>query len=284
VQDAESASGTRLHASVLARAFQPLDGALDLAVLGGVGVRSGAQRDDALELPERETLGFHLSAGAGPALRLGRASVAGYALVRMELERDDPDADRDGDHSSRHTLALPAVQLAAEVPIGSWFVVRSGAQYAFEVRGESAPEDRGSSERDDRFGWNLGFGLRASDFAFDASLQHGFLTEGPSFIGGGEPGFLAIASVSYDFDRARKAASVAAVEAKAAKTKIEQAGGERGETSSAGAGAGAGASSAPAEPAAGTAVGADQLPAQAPPGPPPPAAEPVPPPAPSGTP
>jgi hypothetical protein len=268
--------GTRLHASALTRVFYPLDAALDLGVLanvaGSTASFSDASQDTAVE---SDALELAVSGGLGPALRLGRASVAGYGLLRFALARTDPDLDTDDDHTTRHTLALPALHLAVEVPIGEWLTVRSGAEYAFEVRGISAPDESGSHEREGRFGWNLGFGLNADDFRFDASLQHGFVTHGPSFIGGGEPGFLAIASATYSFDAARKAAVAAAQETRAAELPAAESGGA-GSGAGSGSGSGPGSASGSASGAAGAmpaAVGPASAP---PPAAPSPAAEPAP--------
>ena len=208
----ETAEGTIGHLSLLGRAFVPIDAALDLGLLGQVGGNSGAYREGTGdERAQLDQVSASISAGAGPALRLGRASVAGYALLRFSDGSEGADLEEEDSVTSRSTSAVPALQLALEVPIGSWFTVRSGAEYAFEINARDAPEGAGSDEREGRFNWNLGFGLSAGDFRFDASLQHGFVTGGPSFIGGGEPGFLAIASASYSFDAARKSAVAASV-------------------------------------------------------------------------
>jgi hypothetical protein len=76
-------------------------------------------------------------------------------------------------------------------------------------------DDTGTSGTSGAFGWNAGLGVVIDDFRFDGSLQHGFVTGGPDFIGGTSPGFLAIASLSYNFDRARSGV-VAAPEAEEA--------------------------------------------------------------------
>jgi hypothetical protein len=173
--------------------------------IDGEGEGEGEAREARLE-----TLALSVAGGAGPALRLGRASVASYGLLRFDVTRDDPDVDSEDDESSQRVIAVPALHVALEVPIGAWFTVRSGAEYAFELRRQRAQDAIESDEREGRFGWNLGFGLSYDDFRFDASLQHGFVTRGPSFIGGGEPGFLAIASATYSFDAALKRAAAGA--------------------------------------------------------------------------
>ena len=63
--------------------------------------------------------------------------------------------------------------------------------------------NNGDSARNGAFGWNAGLGVIVNDFRFDGSLAHGFVTGGPDFVGGTQPGFLAIASLTYDFDAAR---------------------------------------------------------------------------------
>ncbi|HMI93521.1 MAG TPA: hypothetical protein VK509_19245, partial [Polyangiales bacterium] len=103
-------SGSRMHASALVRMFFPLDAALDLGVLSNIAGNFGSFSDDTGESEvSGEELGLSVSGGLGPALRLGRASVAGYGLVRFEIARDDPNRDESDDHTSRHMLALPAL-------------------------------------------------------------------------------------------------------------------------------------------------------------------------------
>lgn len=205
--DQDLDDGTSVALSLLQRGYFPIDGALDLGMLSDLSATSTTVNGVAPGEPSRELLGLSVGGGVGPALRLGGASVAGYAVIHFRVERDDPNTDASADDSAAHSIAVPGVHIAVEVPIASWFVLRSGAQYAFEIDGTNEPDDNANSRRTGSFSWNLGFGLSTHDLRFDASLQHGFVTSGPDFLGGSSPGFLAIASLSYSFDAARRAAA-----------------------------------------------------------------------------
>ena len=205
VADNDTTSGTALGVSGLVRVFIPLDDTLDLGVLGNVRVSNTSVTDElAPGSPSNSEMNIGVGGGIGPALRLGRASVAGYGILNVDLGSQDPDTEIDNNETSDNTIVVPGVHMAVEVPLNDWFVVRSGAEYSFMLSGTSDDNDNGSSERTGAFGWNAGVGVIIDDFRFDGSLQHGFVTGGPNFIGGVDnQGFLAIASLSYNFDKAR---------------------------------------------------------------------------------
>jgi hypothetical protein len=75
------------------------------------------------------------------------------------------------------------------------------------LNGTSLPANNSMSQRNGAFSWNAGLGVWIDQFRFDGSLQQGFVTGGPNFIGGTSGGFLAIATLSYSFDKARKEAN-----------------------------------------------------------------------------
>lgn len=206
----DTSSGTAVGFSALARVYFPIDATLDLGVLGNARVLSNSVVFDEMlpGSPSDSSLDLGIGGGVGPALRLGRATVAGYGIVNLDIGSDDPDSEFDGDESSRHAIVVPGVHMAVEVPLNDWFVVRSGAEYRYVISGTSDDDNNGPSERTGSFGWNAGVGVIIDDFRFDGSLQHGFVTGGPNFIGGeNDAGFLGIASLTYSFDAARSAAA-----------------------------------------------------------------------------
>jgi hypothetical protein len=108
------------------------------------------------------------------------------------------------------------VHVAAEIPVSDWLFVRTGAEYAFNINGSStdggaagSADDTETASNTGAFNWNAGLGVVVGDFEFDGSLQHGFVTGGPDFIGGTAPGFLAIASLIYNFDKLRSGVTAA---------------------------------------------------------------------------
>jgi hypothetical protein len=211
VASEDAASGRHLGFSALLRAFVPMDETMDLGWLGNAAIAHNSVTNEmAMAEPSANTLALSVAGGVGPAFRLGNANVAGYGIVRLLYSSADPNSEGDDDVSTAHTIVVPGVHVAAEVPLNDWLYVRTGAEYAFNINGTSEDnggptdaDDTGTSGTNGAFGWNAGLGVVIDDFRFDGSLQHGFVTGGPDFIGGTSPGFLAIASLSYNFDRAR---------------------------------------------------------------------------------
>jgi hypothetical protein len=144
----------------------------------------------------------------GPAFRFGRAQVAGYGVLNFDYQSNDPNSEVDDNEVGVMTVVIPGVHLAAEVPITDWFEVRTGAQYNFQILDTSGPMDMGGGSQSGNFGWNAGCGVVLDQFRFDGALQSGFVTGGPNFIGG-TTGFLAIASLTYNFDSLRSGEPVA---------------------------------------------------------------------------
>jgi hypothetical protein len=199
------ASGLHLGFSALLRGYAPIDSTLDLGFLGNVAVSRNSVTDktDMME-PSDSTMAFTLGGGIGPAFRFGRAQVAAYGILRALVQGRDPNSEVDNDGTSGHDFVMPGMHFAAEIPLTDWLFVRTGAEYAFIVSGTS--NEAGTSQTASNsgvFGWNAGLGAVVGDFRFDGSLQHGFVTGGPDFIGGTSPGLFMIAALTYSFDNAR---------------------------------------------------------------------------------
>jgi hypothetical protein len=208
VSDADTLSGTAIGFSGLMRAYFPMEQTLDLGLLVNGGFASTTVGQQMAPKSSASRFDFGLGGGVGPALRLGRATVAGYGIVRLGFASLDPDSSDPNDDSTTHTIVIPGVHMAVEVPLADWFFVRSGAEYDFIIDGSSSTGavDAGASSRSGTFNWNAGLGVVVNQFRFDGSLQHGFVTGGPNFIGG-TTGFLGMASLTYSFDAARKEAA-----------------------------------------------------------------------------
>jgi hypothetical protein len=207
--DMDTASGTYFGLSGLMRAYFPFDETLELGVLANVGVNNNAFTVETVPGdPARTELGVDLGAGVGPVLQFDRVSIAAYGILSGHIANQDPYSEVDGDETSVVGAVIPGVHIALEVPLSDWLLVRSGAQYSFNLQSTSAPADAGTSQRNGSFGWNAGLGIVIDDFRFDGSLQQGFVTGGPEFIGGTQSGFLAVASLSYSFDRLRNPAEI----------------------------------------------------------------------------
>ena len=105
------------------------------------------QRDHCRTARRRPRSRSTLGGGVGPAFRFGRAQVAGYGILRVHVQNDDPNSETNSDDVTSHTVVLPGVHMAVEVPIAEWLLVRTGAEYAFNIRGTSAPHEQRHQQR-----------------------------------------------------------------------------------------------------------------------------------------
>jgi hypothetical protein len=202
----DTVSGTRIGLDGLLRAYLPQDEQLDLGILGRLSVSSLSVTNEAADpAPSDSVLDIGLGAGVGPAFRFGAAQVAAYATLRLGYNADEPNSEVDDDETNSLSVVIPGVNIATEIPLNDWFVVRTGAQYDWNLvdRSGPGPDDEGSGDQTGTFGWNAGVGVIVDQFRFDGSLQQGFLLSGPNFIGGNTAGFFAIAALTYSFDTAR---------------------------------------------------------------------------------
>jgi len=199
-------SGTNIGLNALLRGYLPQDEQLDLGVLARLDVNSFSVTNETVDpSASRSIFGLGLGGGVGPAFRFGAAQVAAYATLRFGYTSADPNSEADDNESGTLSVLIPGVNIATEIPLNDWFVVRTGAQYDWNLVDTSGPgpDDEGSGAQNGSFGWNAGVGVIIDQFRFDGALQQGFLLSGPNFIGGNTNGFFAIASLTYSFDAAR---------------------------------------------------------------------------------
>lgn len=216
----DALSGFNLGINGLVRAYLPQDEQLDLGILAAVGINNVSVSQDDPEV-SRSTLNIGLGGGVGPAFRFGAAQVAAYGTLRFGYTSIEPNSEADDDEVGQLSVVIPGVNLATEIPLNDWFVVRTGAQYEWNLTDTSGPGDAGGGNQAGSFGWNAGLGVIIDQFRFDGALQQGFLLSGPNFIGGNTAGFFAIASLTYSFDAARS--GTAPVEAPAEEPAAEPA-------------------------------------------------------------
>jgi hypothetical protein len=201
----DTGSGMNVGLTGLLRGYLPQDEQLDLGILARLDVNSLSATTEGDPAVDRSVFGLGLSGGVGPAFRFGSAQVAAYATLRFQYTSTEPNSEFDDDESGTLGILIPGLNVATEIPLNDWFVVRTGAQYDWNLSNTSGPgpDDEGSGSQGGTFGWNAGLGVIIDQFRFDGSLQHGFLLSGPNFIGGNTAGFFGIASVTYSFDAAR---------------------------------------------------------------------------------
>ncbi len=201
----DTASGMNVGLNGLLRGYLPQDEQLDLGILARLDVNSLSVTTEGDPAVDRSVFGLGLSGGVGPAFRFGAAQVAAYATLRFSYASGDPNSEVDDNETGTLGILIPGINVATEIPLNDWFVVRTGAQYDWNLYDTSGPgpDDEGSGSQGGTFGWNAGLGVIIDQFRFDGSLQHGFLLSGPNFIGGNTAGFFGIASLTYSFDAAR---------------------------------------------------------------------------------
>lgn len=189
------------------RAYTPLAAGIDLGLLADIEyttIGETTYQPSPLANIDRSTNEFSLFAGAGPVYTIdGVTTLAGYALLGIMTDSNDPDTDTKDNANSSWGLVIPGLAVAADIHLTDWLYFRSGAQYTFftdsTTRERPTDDDMINRTRGSNFGWSAGLGLKVGNFSLDGNLQHGFLTSGPNFLGGGTPGLFSMVSASYDF-------------------------------------------------------------------------------------
>jgi hypothetical protein len=189
-------SAWALRVAGLGRAYYPLNRLVDVGVIANVSF-ANEHSENAQNNDESSDLDFGVRAGVGPSIHLDRAKIAAYGGLRLGAGKNQPTSESDQD-VSRLRLAVPMVNMAAEIQVLDWLYVRTGAEYRWELRRE-ATEDVKERVADGAFAWSAGLGFQRGSFYFDGVVTNGFVTGGPNFIGGTSPGFLAMASLTYKF-------------------------------------------------------------------------------------
>jgi len=189
-------SGWDLRIAGLGRAYYPLNRLVDVGFLANVSL-ANEHTENAQTNDESRDFDFGVRAGVGPSIHLDRAKVAAYGGLRLGAGKNEASSNGDDD-VSRLRLAVPMVNMAAEIQVLDWLYVRTGAEYSWELRRDATDAVK---ERiaDSAFRWSAGLGFQRGSFYFDGVVTNGFVTGGPNFIGGTAPGFLAMASLTYKF-------------------------------------------------------------------------------------
>jgi hypothetical protein len=193
-------SGMSIKAAHSGRGFYPLVGALELGFLWGLGYNNNSLTFEADPNPSAVTNRFNVAGGIGPAISLGPATVAGYALIGFDFSMFDPNSEADDDNQNTMDLILPGALMSLEAQLIEWFYARTSAGYQYIIGSVSDDIGPGESTLGGQFIWSAGLGLEFGSFAFDGTFRSRFITSGPEFIGGESAGFLAMASITYKFD------------------------------------------------------------------------------------
>jgi len=199
VEDEDSLSGTRFGLSASVRGYMPQAGKMDLGFLGTLGYGSGSVSHD-LDDPKFEESESFLGVvgGAGPVYHVTEdTTIAAYGTLSFVTTDTEPNDQTDNDESSSTVVVLPGVNIAADIQVIDWLWFRSGLDYYFALTSATRGKDE-SSRRVGAFGWSAGLGIEVDDFKLDGSLQHNWITAGPTILGGGGDMF-GIVSASYAF-------------------------------------------------------------------------------------
>jgi hypothetical protein len=197
----DAAKGNRIRAGFLGRGYYPLNNVVDIGFIGHASFDNQHIKDEAQDITGN-LFNVGLMGGVGPAIHLERAKVAAYGGVEGNISKSDPNTDNDDDASKGLNFLVPMVNMAAEVQVLDWLYLRTGTQYSWNIeRQKTTPPGGDIKDRtsNGNFIWTAGLGVAKNSFSFDGVVQNGFVTNGPSFIGGGGNGFLAMASMTYKF-------------------------------------------------------------------------------------
>ncbi|HEX6241257.1 MAG TPA: hypothetical protein VFZ61_10205 [Polyangiales bacterium] len=191
--------GFDLRLGALTRGYYALNTMVDLAFLGNLSVDNERGKSADTKSNDFSTT---LMGGVGPAIHIPRAQIAAYGGFTMGAGKNTPDTDDNDSDVSRINFLAPMVNMAVEVQLLDWLYVRTAAQYVWQLdRYKGSPEGETRRERHSTapFAWAVGLGVTKNNFYFDGVIQNALVTGGPTFIGGAENGFLAMASATYKF-------------------------------------------------------------------------------------
>lgn len=195
--DIEQNSGWNLRLGALGRAYYPINELVDIGMIGNLSL-DNEHTEDGAPSDKSNDFAFGLMAALGPSIHLERAKLGAYGGFRMRVGKLEPNGNVEDDEVNRLRFAAPLVNLAVEVQVLDWLFVRTGAEYAWELRRDGS---EGEKQRvaDSAFRWSAGLGMAKAGFSFDGVITNELMTSGPNFIGGATPGFLAMASMTYKF-------------------------------------------------------------------------------------
>jgi hypothetical protein len=194
--------GLDARVGLLARGYYGWNQLVDIGFLGNVSFDYEKTTNEGADNKSTNNQ-LNAMAGVGPAIHLDRAQIAAYAGFTLGFNKNEPNDDVDDDETKGLGFAAPMVNMATEVQLLDWLFVRTGAQYTWGVnRAKStngAGDDHIEKATSGVFNWSAGLGVVKNNFYLDGVISNAFMTNGPAFIGGGTPGFLAMASATYKF-------------------------------------------------------------------------------------
>lgn len=203
--DDDTNKGFDLRIAGLSRGYYPLNNLVDIGFLANLSV-DNEHTKTATGGADLDSNDFALGAmaGVGPSVHIDRAKIAAYGGFVLGAGKNVPNSDLSDGDVSRVNFAAPMVNMAVEVQLLDWLYARTAAQYTWLLERYKGTDDATGDTRKERlasapFIWSAGLGFAKNGFSFDGVVQNAFVTNGPSFIGGNDIGFLAMASMTYKF-------------------------------------------------------------------------------------
>jgi hypothetical protein len=180
----EEDRGTTADVGVKARYIADPKASTSLVVAGqfGFGIYAPEHGDNSW------AIGIPLRAGLRLLPVEDRLTIS--ALGGVDLQFGDPGAG-----NGQFSIVLPTAEVAAELKILKWLVLRSAIKggYAFLVAG-----GHGSHDTTNMVSFNSGLGFEFKNFVLDALIRYSLWQNGPYFLGG-QQGLFGSVSLSYNF-------------------------------------------------------------------------------------
>ncbi|MCD6587112.1 MAG: hypothetical protein J7K88_01020, partial [Candidatus Fermentibacteraceae bacterium] len=104
------------------------------------------------------------------------------------------DYPENGTPDSEMWIEIPRITGGVEQEVGKWVVFRAGAVSTtnYYARGDF-------NQFTTNFDTNFGVGLHWDNFIVDATINEGFLHDGPYMVGGNANGFMGSLAATYNF-------------------------------------------------------------------------------------
>ena len=161
--------------------------------------------------PQFNRTTINVMAGIGPVYSKPKQyKVALYGHLGLRSVSTEPNTENDDDESSQLAVMFPGFNVAMEYRVLDWLDLRGGASYSYILMGSgdrlntptpayNVDKNSKSYSESDPFSWNAGFGIILERLQINGTFSHGFLTNGPQFVGGNNPGFLSMISFVGSF-------------------------------------------------------------------------------------
>jgi hypothetical protein len=144
---------------------------------------------------------WHVRGAVGPQADILPGVVLSGAIAFGHERLGGKVGDQDQDSVSG--VVAPGLLASVEAEVVSWLVARAGLAYDLVHEQRTTRKNGAAVERQasmqHQFKWSLGLGLRWDPVRIDAMVAPGLLFQGPSMVGGGDPGMLTELSGAVEF-------------------------------------------------------------------------------------